>query len=101
MEALTPHLNSIMPIYRFNRSEGMLKLDFCANRMFILPTPRRVLKDTTCSICLQEFKGGDMVRVFVGCEHEFHYCCIDMWLLGRSSCPLCRGQTPVYHVYGN
>lgn len=46
-----------------------------------------------CVICLDEFVGGDQVRV-LPCQHgnhAFHASCIGKWLSERSSvCPLCK-----------
>lgn len=43
-----------------------------------------------CPICLGEFVDGDKVRVLPNCNHGFHVRCIDTWLGGHSSCPICR-----------
>ncbi|XP_047949272.1 RING-H2 finger protein ATL74-like [Salvia hispanica] len=45
---------------------------------------------TDCPICLGEFVGGEDVRLFPMCNHEFHASCIDRWLILHSSCPTCR-----------
>ncbi|KAI8874480.1 hypothetical protein GQ42DRAFT_112886, partial [Ramicandelaber brevisporus] len=43
-----------------------------------------------CSICLEQFAIGDMVRV-LNCRHVFHTACIDPWLSTASAlCPLCK-----------
>lgn len=44
-----------------------------------------------CSICLSGFKCGDHVRKLPACGHYFHQSCIDIWLLRRADCPLCKG----------
>lgn len=43
-----------------------------------------------CSICLEAFEVGDIMRV-MKCGHRFHKPCVDEWL-GRykSVCPLCK-----------
>ncbi|OIW27945.1 hypothetical protein CONLIGDRAFT_682953 [Coniochaeta ligniaria NRRL 30616] len=43
-----------------------------------------------CSICTEDFKVGEDVRV-LPCNHKFHPPCIDPWLINVSgTCPLCR-----------
>ncbi|KAF7559896.1 hypothetical protein G7046_g4257 [Stylonectria norvegica] len=43
-----------------------------------------------CSICTEDFKVGEDVRV-LPCHHQFHPVCIDPWLINVSgTCPLCR-----------
>eukprot|EP00427_Karlodinium_veneficum_P034870 CAMPEP_0169293164 /NCGR_PEP_ID=MMETSP1016-20121227/63137_1 /TAXON_ID=342587 /ORGANISM="Karlodinium micrum, Strain CCMP2283" /LENGTH=233 /DNA_ID=CAMNT_0009383823 /DNA_START=70 /DNA_END=771 /DNA_ORIENTATION=+ len=43
-----------------------------------------------CSICLTELRPNDAVRQLAGCKHTFHRSCIDLWLLRRADCPLCK-----------
>eukprot|EP00554_Chaetoceros_debilis_P006450 CAMPEP_0194077754 /NCGR_PEP_ID=MMETSP0149-20130528/4326_1 /TAXON_ID=122233 /ORGANISM="Chaetoceros debilis, Strain MM31A-1" /LENGTH=507 /DNA_ID=CAMNT_0038758869 /DNA_START=188 /DNA_END=1711 /DNA_ORIENTATION=+ len=45
-----------------------------------------------CSICLEEYKVGDMVRT-IPCFHEFHAQCIDQWLQLKDTCPICKHAT--------
>ena len=43
-----------------------------------------------CSICTEDFKKGEEVRL-LPCNHKFHPDCVDPWLLNVSgTCPLCR-----------
>ncbi|KAJ3120780.1 hypothetical protein HK098_004236 [Nowakowskiella sp. JEL0407] len=52
-----------------------------------------------CSICQSAYEVGDKVRQ-LGCKHQFHKECIDVWLLddprhgrtGHRRCPLCKGN---------
>lgn len=44
-----------------------------------------------CSICLCEVNAGDKIRCLDSCGHTFHRSCIDLWLLRRGDCPLCKG----------
>ena len=53
---------------------------------------------TQCSLCLQDYKVGDVVRM-LQCGHLYHVACLDPWLfdsqMGRQrSCPLC-GRDPL------
>lgn len=43
-----------------------------------------------CSICLNAIESGDTIRNLPACGHTFHRSCIDLWLLRRSDCPLCK-----------
>jgi hypothetical protein len=45
--------------------------------------------DDKCTICLEKFKNKEIKRV-LGCNHEFHQCCIDKWLENHQKCPVCR-----------
>ncbi|BBH04753.1 RING/U-box superfamily protein [Prunus dulcis] len=58
--------------------------------------PKRVdggMKDPedelTCSICLEQVNGGDLVRS-LPCLHQFHANCIDPWLRQQGTCPVCK-----------
>eukprot|EP00928_Gymnodinium_smaydae_P075950 TRINITY_DN5897_c0_g2_i1.p1 TRINITY_DN5897_c0_g2~~TRINITY_DN5897_c0_g2_i1.p1 ORF type:complete len:281 (-),score=31.91 TRINITY_DN5897_c0_g2_i1:240-1082(-) len=42
-----------------------------------------------CSICIQDLQPGDSVRR-LPCSHTFHKSCVDLWLLRRAECPLCK-----------
>lgn len=43
-----------------------------------------------CSVCLSKFEDSETLRLLPHCNHAFHMNCIDRWLEGHSSCPLCR-----------
>ncbi|KAF8642630.1 hypothetical protein HU200_067311 [Digitaria exilis] len=43
-----------------------------------------------CSVCLEDFEAGEMVRRLPECGHMFHVECIDMWLESHRTCPVCR-----------
>ncbi|CAL4970234.1 unnamed protein product [Urochloa decumbens] len=43
-----------------------------------------------CSVCLEDVRGGEMVRRVPACRHIFHVECIDMWLRSHRTCPMCR-----------
>ena len=47
-----------------------------------------------CSICTEDFTVGEDVRV-LPCNHKFHPCCIDPWLMNISgTCPLWYANSP-------
>ncbi|CAO2038157.1 unnamed protein product [Urochloa humidicola] len=46
----------------------------------------------TCSVCLEEVRGGELVRSLPGCRDVFHVGCIDAWLQWHVTCPLCRSD---------
>ncbi|KAE7996588.1 hypothetical protein FH972_001299 [Carpinus fangiana] len=48
-----------------------------------------------CCICLGVFEDGDKVKVLPLCRHYYHSECVDRWLSGHSSCPLCRSSVLV------
>ena len=44
----------------------------------------------TCSVCLKDFISEEDLRKCPACQNLFHEDCIDTWLNGHDSCPLCR-----------
>ena len=47
------------------------------------------LKEDKCPICLQKYKGADIIKEFP-CKHIFHKNCIFKWLKKSNKCPLCK-----------
>eukprot|EP00276_Gloeochaete_wittrockiana_P000603 CAMPEP_0184670594 /NCGR_PEP_ID=MMETSP0308-20130426/82849_1 /TAXON_ID=38269 /ORGANISM="Gloeochaete witrockiana, Strain SAG 46.84" /LENGTH=158 /DNA_ID=CAMNT_0027117389 /DNA_START=295 /DNA_END=771 /DNA_ORIENTATION=- len=45
--------------------------------------------DNTCSICINEYQVDEELRA-LPCAHRFHRNCIDPWLKGKHTCPLCK-----------
>ncbi|PAN06622.1 hypothetical protein PAHAL_1G276800 [Panicum hallii] len=45
-----------------------------------------------CAVCLTAFDDGDELRLLPQCSHAFHPDCIDPWLEGHVTCPLCRAN---------
>ncbi|KAJ8648089.1 hypothetical protein MRB53_001112 [Persea americana] len=49
-----------------------------------------LFEGTECSICLNEFREAENLRLLPNCIHAFHLPCIDTWLKSNVNCPLCR-----------
>lgn len=43
-----------------------------------------------CSVCLNEFKDEEVLRILPHCLHVFHPQCISPWLSDHLTCPICR-----------
>lgn len=44
---------------------------------------------TSCPICLDEYKEGDILRGLY-CSHQFHEICLKEWVKKKRECPLCK-----------
>ncbi|XP_068643050.1 E3 ubiquitin-protein ligase RING1-like [Aristolochia californica] len=49
-----------------------------------------LIEGTECSVCLNEFRDEEDLRLLPKCSHAFHVPCIDTWLKSHVNCPLCR-----------
>lgn len=77
----------------------VLSIDFSAIPAFALEKRSHLLTADACSICLEDFSAGSVLRSFA-CHHSFHRACVDPWLRLKatehgSPCPLCRQMVPV------
>ncbi|KAK9732601.1 hypothetical protein RND81_04G009200 [Saponaria officinalis] len=45
-----------------------------------------------CAVCLTEFEDDATLRLIPKCDHVFHPECIDTWLAGHTTCPVCRAN---------
>lgn len=48
--------------------------------------------DLECAVCLSEFEEGETLRLLTKCNHVFHLDCINLWLSGHVTCPVCRAE---------
>merc|ERR1719152_70395 len=48
-----------------------------------------------CPICLSDFAASDNIRQLPGCGHCFHQSCVDLWLIRRPDCPMCKGSVQI------
>ena len=52
----------------------------------------------SCSICIEDYVSGDLLRVLLPCRHTFHVECIDKWVLSATdysrppACPMCNTE---------
>ncbi|KAI4372264.1 hypothetical protein MLD38_010513 [Melastoma candidum] len=45
-----------------------------------------------CAVCLCEFEDYETLRLIPKCDHVFHPECINEWLSGHVTCPVCRAN---------
>lgn len=45
-----------------------------------------------CSVCLEDYKPVDVIRLLPECGHMFHVSCVDKWLRVHPTCPVCRNS---------
>ncbi|KAJ7498721.1 hypothetical protein FB451DRAFT_1015638, partial [Mycena latifolia] len=46
--------------------------------------------DQRCPICLDDYQSSDPVMKLGDCRHWLHKECLEQWLKGASTCPVCR-----------
>ncbi|KAF8110621.1 hypothetical protein N665_0081s0051 [Sinapis alba] len=54
-----------------------------------------------CSVCLSVCADGEEIRQLSACKHKFHVSCIEKWLKGHSTCPICRADVTVKQTEDN
>ena len=68
------------------RAEIILEMDEFQYKHILKYSSR---KEDSCAICLQKFKGTDIIKEFC-CKHIFHKKCLLKWLQNSNLCPLCK-----------
>jgi len=51
---------------------------------------RAEMRDTQCSVCLENFVEGEKVIELPVCRHVYHVGCLQPWLQSDKICPYCR-----------
>ncbi|KAJ4745155.1 RING/U-box superfamily protein [Rhynchospora pubera] len=51
-----------------------------------------------CAVCLSEFEDDEKLKLLPKCSHVFHPDCIDAWLVGHATCPVCRYNLTDYKI---
>ncbi|CAK7325488.1 unnamed protein product [Dovyalis caffra] len=46
--------------------------------------------ETSCAICLEEYRSTDKVGTIKNCGHVYHVDCIKKWLSMKNMCPICK-----------
>jgi hypothetical protein len=50
--------------------------------------------ENECPICLIDYSDDDHKQLECPGNHKFHEICINAWLTGRNTCPICRTDVP-------
>jgi len=46
--------------------------------------------DERCPVCLDDYQADDELLKITDCSHWFHRGCLEQWLGGANTCPVCR-----------
>ena len=79
-------INDEIELFNKKRNQYILELD---EFQFKHLKKYTALKEDKCPICLQKYKGPDIIKEFP-CKHIFHKNCIFKWLKKSNKCPLCK-----------
>ena len=78
--------NNINEVYNKKRNKFILELD---EFQYKHVKKYSIIKEDKCAICLQKYKGVDIIKEFP-CKHIFHKTCILRWIKSSKKCPLCK-----------
>ncbi|KAA8523678.1 hypothetical protein F0562_010101 [Nyssa sinensis] len=92
ISALETSFMEISDIYDITGNRGLSQdtIKKLPTQIFHSSQTIRPCHDSSCTICLEDFKNGDFTRILPSCRHSFHLHCIDEWLIRHGSCPICR-----------
>ncbi|SPO38818.1 uncharacterized protein PSFLO_04297 [Pseudozyma flocculosa] len=49
-------------------------------------------RDTSCAICLDDYRDADLIMSVPGCNHASHASCLKTWFETSRTCPFCRAD---------
>ena len=78
--------NNLEEMYIKKRNKFILELD---EFQFKHVKKYSTIIEDKCAICLQKYKGIDIIKEFP-CKHIFHKNCILKWIKSSNICPLCK-----------
>ena len=78
--------NYLEEIYLRKKNKFILELD---EFQYKHVKKYNTIKEDKCAICLQKYKGIDIIKEFP-CKHIFHKNCILKWIRNSNMCPLCK-----------
>ncbi|PKU68146.1 RING-H2 finger protein ATL63-like [Dendrobium catenatum] len=73
-----------------SRDSGLDSTAVAALPIFVYDGKEQNGKIVDCVVCLSVMEEGEKGRILPRCGHGFHVRCIDVWLMGNSTCPICR-----------
>jgi len=101
------HPRAVQRVLSRNRNQSDAENQFQQDIVPLDALPTQTLSDESlktlaahsecCSICLEEYKVGDIVRTLV-CFHNFHKDCIDEWFCkcpDETTCCVCKTTQPI------
>jgi len=88
-------LHGYTAVQGLSKEGGLMPAQILALPSVNVPEQPQMVEEE-CPICLNGLKCGDNVRQLGPCGHTFHRSCIDLWLLRRADCPLCKRTVKGY-----
>jgi len=88
-------LHGYTAVQGLSKEGGLMPAQILALPSVNVPEQPQMVEEE-CPICLNGLKCGDNVRQLGTCGHTFHRSCIDLWLLRRADCPLCKRTVKGY-----
>ncbi|XP_029114768.1 E3 ubiquitin-protein ligase RNF38-like isoform X2 [Scleropages formosus] len=73
------------------KPRGLTKVDIEQLPSYRFNPNNHQSEQTLCVVCMCDFESRQLLRV-LPCNHEFHAKCVDKWLKGNRTCPICRAD---------